>query len=104
MENIDFYKKWIANIGVDVKHKYCVGILEHIRKHVFADLQKHFDEEQKTGKTDWRTWSASMRNLLDIFDEVYLDGRPPTIDEQIARLQSHYERHPDKRTGPPKKE
>lgn len=98
-ESMKEYNDWVAAIAEDVKGERCVGILQHIVKHSTVDLNKHVQEREP----DWRRWSASMHNLLAIFDSVYLGGVPPSIEEQLLRLQDHYVRNPTRRTPFPRR-
>lgn len=101
------YWFWIQAIAHDIDRGACPeGILEHIQKHAGPDLLRHVINHPlhptggRTGFFDWRRWSASMHNLLEIFDLLFLD-EPITVEEKLQRLREHYERHPESRTPEP---
>lgn len=99
---LTFWNAWIENIIIDVLSGDCpMGIVEHIQKHAGADLRWLFQTPlAKLDPKDLRRWSASMHNLLAMFDHQYL-GEPITTEEKVARLQAHYDQHGSTRTGPP---
>lgn len=93
---------WIHAIVNDLLEQRCPEeILAHIQKHAGTDLQRHMFERDNGG-TDWRIWSASMHNLLAIFDSMYLH-HAITTPELLERLRAHYRSSPKTRTPEPKR-
>lgn len=102
------YAAWIRAIAYDVVMGTCPdGILEHIQKHAGPDLLGHVLDTKRHPDAspmflhEARRWSASMANLLALFDQLYLPGEPVTIAERLARLQDQYDRKPQTRTPDP---
>lgn len=93
-----FYQLWIHNIAEDVRAHNCMGVLEHIGKHCGPDLDRYMAMDAT--QDQWRNWSASMHNLLAIFDAVMLESTP-TERERIDQLMRHWIAHQDTRTPPP---
>lgn len=97
---------WQQAIVTDILTGDCpFGILEHIQKHAGPDLLKHVLEtpgdDDPHELANARVWSASMHNLLDVFDIIYLGNRPMTLQEQLDRLADQYRRNPATRTPEP---
>jgi len=80
-----YYKEWILKIS---KNKKSPDIRRHIVNHA---REVYFKDPLK--------WSASMRNLIEIFDEVYKVR--PSLNLKIKRLRDKYNKDPSKFTAPP---
>lgn len=98
--------RWQQAIVTDILTGDCpFGILEHIQKHAGPDLLKHVLEtpgdDDVHELANARVWSASMHNLLGVFDTIYLGTQPMTIQEQLDRLADQYRRNPATRTPEP---
>ena len=81
-----YHRKWIKDI---VKDETPISIKRHINRHA-----------KEIYKKDPKMWSASMRNLVDIFDEMY--QVKTTIDFKLKRLHNKYLKNPRRYTPPPK--
>ena len=82
----NYYKKWILKIAKDETERT-------IRKHIL----KHADEIHSK---DPKEWSASMRNLIEIFDKIY--KLKPNLKLRIERLNHKYKKNPKRYTAPPR--
>ena len=76
---------WIKKI---LKDETSDSINQHIIKHVNEIFDK--DPEQ---------WSASMRNLLDIFNKI--NKIKPNTELRLERLNNKYSKNPKRVTSPP---
>lgn len=98
-------QRWIEAIARDIDNSVCpFGILEHIQKHAGPDLLLHVlrsDPDESGPIVDARIWSASMHNLLAIFDQMFCHV-PITPEEQLARLEDQHRRNPTTRTKEPR--
>jgi len=82
-----YYKNWILRIAKDETGR---TIKQHIVKHAKEIYSK-----------DPKIWSASMRNLIEIFEKVH-KGKP-SLKLKIARLEHKYQKNPKRYTPPPLK-
>ncbi|XOB41733.1 MAG: hypothetical protein ACKKMS_03395 [Candidatus Nealsonbacteria bacterium] len=82
-----YYKKWISAIANDETGRT-------IKRHIIRHAKEIYSKESKV-------WSASMRNLIEVFDEVYKST--PSIKLKIKRLQHKYKLNPKRYTPPPSK-
>lgn len=80
-----YYKKWISRIAKDETGRT-------IKQHIVRHAKEIYSKEPKV-------WSASMRNLMEIFDKVYKST--PTLKLKIRRLQNKYKKNPKRYTSPP---
>jgi hypothetical protein len=80
-----YYKEWISKIS---KSKKSPAIRRHIIKHAKEIYYK-----------DPLKWSASMINLIEIFNKVYKIN--PSLDLKIKRLRNKYNKNPKRFTAPP---
>jgi hypothetical protein len=80
-----FYRKWISAIANDETGRT-------IKRHIVRHSKEIYSKEPKI-------WSASMRNLIEVFDKVYKST--PSIKLKIARLQHKYRKNPKRYTPPP---
>lgn len=85
-EKEKYHRKWIKKI---IRDETPVSVKKHIVRHSKEIFRK-----------DPKKWSASMRNLLDIFDEMYKSH--PDISHKLERLQSKYNKNPKRYTAPPR--
>lgn len=91
------YSHWITAIVNDIDLGTCpLGIIDHISKHAGPDLE--FQRYHEVNP-NWRRWSASMHNLLAMFDEAFLDT-PITISEKLYRLEEHYQSNTNRTPEP----
>lgn len=81
----NYYKKWISEI---TKAETERTIKRHILKHA-----------KEIHSRDPKEWSASMKNLVDIFDKFY--KLKPSLKLRIERLNHKYKRNPKRYTAPP---
>jgi hypothetical protein len=96
------HERWVTAIVADIESGKCpLGIIDHIQKHAGHDLDQHLMELGAPGVTDWRRWSASMHNLLAIFDAQFLKDEPMTMQEMLDRFQDQHDRKPNERTPEP---
>jgi hypothetical protein len=101
------YWRWIQDISADILSLNCLeGILTHIQKHAGPDLLGYMIYRQAappevSSREYWVKWSASMHNLLAIFDEINLGGAAPSTEEKLERLRNHYKKDPHRRTPEP---
>lgn len=85
------YEQWIADIGAAVRAAGTTQPLtDHIMKHATQDLSWHI----ASTRPQWQAWSASMHNLLAIFDDVFLGGAP-CIEARIERLRNKSTKDPN---------
>lgn len=82
-----YYRKWILAIANDETGRT-------IKRHIIRHAKEIYYKEPKV-------WSASMRNLIEIFDKVYKSK--PSIKLKIKRLQLKYKKNPKRYTPPPLK-
>jgi len=80
------YGKWIERIKKDETE---LMIKRHINKHANEVYER-----------DSLKWSASMRNLLNIFDAVF-DSKPDTA-LLLERLENKWKQNKKRYTAPPK--
>ena len=80
-----YYKKWISGIAKDETSRT-------IKRHIVRHVNEIYSKEPKL-------WSASMRNLIEIFDEVY--KLTPSLKLKTERLQHKYKKNPKRYTPPP---
>ncbi|OGY93705.1 MAG: hypothetical protein A2406_04025 [Candidatus Komeilibacteria bacterium RIFOXYC1_FULL_37_11] len=85
-EQLHFLRLWIKKI---TKKHTDFSIKRHIVKHAKEIYQK-----------DPRKWSASMRNLLEIFEGIH--NIKPHPAEQLERLNNKYQKDKHRYTAPPK--
>lgn len=91
------YAAWITAIAQDIERGHAKEpVDQHLMRHATADLLKYLT----TPGLDLRRWSASMHNMLALFDEMYFD-RPITVEEKMQRLQEWNTKHPDQATPAP---
>lgn len=83
-----YFKKWIRKIVKNPIHTED-NIKEHIIHHA---KQIHI--------RDPKLWSASMRNMLEIFENFH--NIKPSIDIQLERLQNKFNKNQSTHTPPPK--
>jgi len=81
------YKKWISAISNDETGRT-------IKRHIIRHAKEIYSKEPKV-------WSASMRNLIEIFDKVHKSK--PSTKLKIKRLQRKYKKNPKRYTPPPSK-
>jgi hypothetical protein len=92
------YNKWIECITHDISSGRCPQRIEsHIIKHATKDLKKYMTKD----KPNWKHWSASMHNLMAIFDKIFLNGKTPTLEEKLGRLREKYKKNPKTHTPEP---
>ena len=82
-----YYREWISAIAYDETGR---TIKQHIVKHA----KEVYSKEPKA-------WSASMRNLMEVFDEIHKSK--PSLKSKIGRLQKKYKKNPKRYTPPPPK-
>lgn len=82
-----YYKKWISAISNRETGRT-------IKRHIVRHAKEVYYKEPKV-------WSASMRNLIEIFDKVHKSK--PSIQSKIRRLQLKHEKNPKRYTPPPLK-
>jgi len=82
-----YYKKWILEIANDETGRT-------IKQHIVRHAKEIYSKEPKI-------WSASMRNLMEIFDKVYKSA--PSLKLKIERLEHKYKKNPKRYTPPPSK-
>jgi|GEM_PF-2826973 len=82
-----YYRKWISLISNDETGRT-------IKRHIIRHAKEIYSKDPKV-------WSASMRNLIEIFDKVH-KSEPP-IKLRIKRLQLKYKKNPKRYTPPPLK-
>jgi len=82
-----YYKKWILEITKNETDRT-------IKRHIVRHAKEIYSKEPKL-------WSASMRNLIEIFDGVYKST--PSLKLKIERLQNKYKKNPKRYTSPPLK-
>lgn len=82
-----YYKKWISKIAKDETGRT-------IKRHIIRHAKEIYSKEPKI-------WSASMRNLIEIFEKVY--KATPSLKLKMARLQHKYKKNPRRYTPPPSK-
>jgi hypothetical protein len=63
-------------------------------------IRKHADELLTGGYGTYSSWSASMRNLLDIFNKAH-GIEEADVELRLSRMMEHYLRDPTKNTPPP---
>ena len=80
-----YYKKWILAIANDETGRT-------IKQHIVRRAKEIYSKEPKI-------WSASMRNLIEVFDNVHKST--PSIRLKIKRLQHKYKMNPKRYTPPP---
>lgn len=73
------------------------GKTEDIEEHII----KHATELNEPNRNK-QSWSASMHNLIDIYDAKY--DIPHDLDVQIRKLEEHHQKHPEERTPLPGKQ
>ncbi|MDO8574212.1 MAG: hypothetical protein Q7R86_01135 [bacterium] len=85
-KQIKYHRKWVKAI---VKDETPATIKKHINRHAKEIYTK-----------DPKRWSASMRNLVDIFDEMY--QVKPSTSLKLERLHNKYRKNPRRYTPPPR--
>ena len=80
-----YYQKWILEIAKDETSR---TIKQHIVRH-----------SKEIYSSDLEEWSASMRNLIEIFDVMYKLN--PSIKLKLKRLEYKYKENPKRYTPPP---
>jgi hypothetical protein len=82
-----YYRKWISAIANDETGRT-------IKQHIVRHAKEIYSKEPKI-------WSASMRNLIEVFDKV--NRSTPSIKLKIERLRHKYKKNPKRYTPPPLK-
>jgi 3-methyladenine DNA glycosylase AlkD len=82
----DALNNWIKDIS---KNATKDSLQHHIVKHANEIFEK-----------DPQEWSASMRNLIDIFESI-CGVEPPSVVLRLKKLEEKYRTDPEKYTGPP---
>jgi hypothetical protein len=80
-----YYRRWIRHITKD-------ETFHTIRQHILRHSREVY-------KKDPKIWSASMRNLIEIFDGLH-KLRPDT-KLMLERLERKYRKNPKRYTPPP---
>lgn len=80
-----YYRKWISAAANDETGRT-------IKQHIVRHAKDIYSEKPKI-------WSASMRNLIAIFDEVYKST--PSIKLKTERLRHKYKKNPKRYTPSP---
>lgn len=80
--------EWIANIAKRDSH---FAVKKHLVKHT-----------KELFKSDPLKWSASMRNLIEIFERQHKLSKSRIIKKQLERLYLKYLKNPRRYTSPPK--
>lgn len=83
-------KVWLSDVAARETKE---GLHQHIVKHA----KELFGEVEETGT--YESWSASMHNLLSIYDEFH--GILPDTDLQLERMTAKYISNPNEGTTPP---
>ena len=83
-----YLKKWICRIVNNPIHTE-----DEIKKHIIHHAKQIHTRDPKL-------WSASMRNMLEIFENLH--NIKPSIDIQIERLQNKFDKNKKTHTPPPK--
>ena len=84
-QQIKYHRKWVKDI---IEDETPITIKRHINKHAKEIYTRDPDK-----------WSASMRNLVDIFDEMH--QIKPSIKLKLERLHNKYRKNPRRYTPPP---
>ncbi|MFH1445768.1 MAG: hypothetical protein ABIF08_04820 [Nanoarchaeota archaeon] len=79
-----YHRKWIRSI---IKDETPSTIKKHVIKH-----------SKEIYKKEPAKWSASMHNLIDIFDEMFISK--PKIENKLERLENKYKKNPRRYTKP----
>lgn len=82
-----YYNRWIQKIAVSDE---IADLHEHIIKHAL---------ELREPSRNPASWSASMHNLLEIFDAKHQVSN--STDVWIRTMETHYRKHQQTRTAPP---
>ena len=80
-----YYRKWISVIAKDETPRT-------IKQHIVRHAKEIYSEEPEI-------WSASMRNLIEIFDKIYKSN--PSTKLKLERLHHKYKKNPKRYTSPP---
>jgi hypothetical protein len=89
-EQRKYLDKWIKAIAKNKKTTE-LSIRRHIVRHA----------KETISKTVLESWSASMRNLIEIYE--FMHGIKPSLLRQIERLENKYKMDSNRYTPPPKK-
>lgn len=85
-EKENYYRNWIKGI---VKDETKLSLSRHIVRHAKEIYEKDPNE-----------WSASMKNLLEVFDKMHKVDTP--IELCLKKLENKYKSRPKRYTSPPK--
>lgn len=85
-ERIEYLRKWIREIS---KIETELSLKRHIVRHA-----------KEVYKKDPNKWSASMKNLVEIFDEMY--KTKSDINLRLDRLENKLKKNKRRYTPPPK--
>lgn len=85
-EQIEYYRKWIKKIAKDETGLSSKRHIVHHAKEVY--------------KKDPKQWSASMKNLIEIFDEIH--KIKPDIKSRLDRLEEKFKKNKRRYTPPPR--
>lgn len=88
-EQEKYLSKWISNITKNKKNTKL-----SVKRHIVYHAKQIFIKDPKL-------WSASMRNLIEIYENLY--NTKPSVKTRLERLENKYKKNPKRYTPPPSK-